>query len=540
LAGTAKLLLLVLSAIILIAGVSGYFVLIRPYVKQASAIISESKDTESVLARERGHRLRMMSDLSHQLRTPLSAILGNAELMQRWDLDGKQRESVRALIGSASNMMHVLDEVMDETAIQKGELEVNRHKFNLHECVEQASEMLRPLTVSHHVTLTTFVSSDVPVWVVQDEKRFRQVLLNVAGDVIRHSEGKKIDLNVEFLNKAEGMVQLKITLIGVDPSLADIYSKLRDEHNSGALSRDLSLRLVHELGGRIWTEDGPHGRLLCITMIAEETKAAASENVRDLAGLKALIIEQDKNILKVLIRQLGTWGIQSTPFNSLELVEEVLGNLQKFDICIIDVDPPGGESLILAEKLARQTEGRLPIIALTSTADSVVESKSPLLNAYLTKPVKQIRLFETITGLLRIDDSLVLSQPSTGRSNAQIDQYALNVIIANDNELHRAVAARTLNLLGHRFENAFSLEELREKMSEKHYDLVLVGHDERHWKGFRLGQNQKDKNNKDSTVVIGVTNEFNAELPSGYDDLVKGGFTGEKLEEKIRNWFEFE
>jgi CheY-like chemotaxis protein len=124
----------------------------------------------------------------------------------------------------------------------------------------------------------------------------------------------------------------------------------------------------------------------------------------------------------------------------------------------------------------------------------------------------------------------------TGTTN---DPYSLNVIIAQDNDLHRAVAERTLQLLGHSCENAFNIDDLQDKLAHKHYDLILVGADEGKWKSFKLSGRTSKLNSKEETVVIGVSEQSIEKTPD-FDDVLTGKFTGDKLEEKIKSWFEFE
>jgi two-component system sensor histidine kinase/response regulator len=257
-----------------------------------------------------------------------------------------------------------------------------------------------------------------------------------------------------------------------------------------------------------------------------------------LSGIRVIVIEEDKTNLKVLIRQLSTWGIQSTPFDNLELVEEISGSISRFDLCIMNVDQPDGAGIKMAEKLIQLSGNKLPVIAVTSRGGGLIQTPSELLTTFLTRPIKQLRLFETIARVLEVSEA-ELMKVKEDKLGSSSDPYSLNVIIAQDNDLHRAVAERTLQLLGHKCENAFNLDDLQDKLAHKHYDLILLGADENKWKSFKLDGRSGKLNSKDETVVIGVSEQL-LEKKQEFDDVLTGNFTGDKLEEKIKSWFEFE
>jgi len=517
--------------------VVGFLLLIRPYIKWAKLANKDSDAMALRLESERKQKIQLMEDLNLQLRTPLSAIIGTAELMAKSEMDPRQQESVRSVLSSASSIINVLDDLVDHSAIENGLIQMQKTRFNLHENMEQVLELIKPLLKNQRTTVSFYVGQGVPAWIHQDEKRIRQVLLNILGDVIKSDSNASLVCSVELIHQTEELAQLKYCLSGVDVEIADQYSKLqRTTEGVTALGRELTARIIFDLGGRVWSETGKDGRgVICFTVIGEVSTLQNLRQDRDLTGIKALVIDEDKTNLKVLIRQLSTWGIQSTPFNSLDLVEEIMASVLKFDLCIMNVDQEGGEGIKMAERLVQLSGNKLPVIALTSKGGSLVQTNSKLLTTFLTRPVKQIRLFETIARVLDVSET-ELMKVKPGKS---ADPYALNVIIAQDNDLHRAVAERTLQLLGHKCENAFNMDELQDKLSNKHYDLIIVGADEKKWNSFSLTGRVSKLNSKEETVVIGIAQET-VNKRDEFDDLLTGKFTGDILEEKIKAWFEFE
>jgi signal transduction histidine kinase/CheY-like chemotaxis protein len=524
--------LIVFSLVLLVVG---FVFLIYPYLRFAKKANTETEVMSNRLDAEKKQRVALMTDINLQLRTPLSAIIGTSELMLRWELDVKQQESVRSLLGSAGNIMHVLDDIADHAGMENGDAKISKARFNLHENLEQVIELLRPLARNYKVELSFYCRQGVPLWVQQDEKRLRQILMNILGDSIKSSVGSKIVCSVDLVHQTEDLAQIKYTISGVHKSAVEQYTLTQKENFT--LGKDLTSRIAFELGGRVWSHSSNEGPgEIFFTLVAEVLAQPGNRTTRDLSGIRVIVIDEDKVNLKVLIRQLSTWGIQSTPFDNLDLVEEIIGSISRFDLCIMNVDQPEGAGIKMAEKLIQYSGNKLPVIAVTSRGGGLIQTPSELLTTFLTRPVKQLRLFETIARVLDVSETeLMKVKEDKGNSS---DPYSLNVIIAQDNDLHRAVAERTLQLLGHKCENAFNLDDLQDKLAHKHYDLILLGADENKWKSFKLDGRSGKLNSKDETVVIGVSEEL-LEKKQEYDDVLTGNFTGDKLEEKIKSWFEF-
>lgn len=531
------IMLIIFVGVSLVMVVLGFVFFILPYVRYAKQTHGESELMSERLVLEKKQRLALMSDLNLQLRTPLSAIIGTSELMMNWNLDGKQQESVKSILSSAGNIMHVLDDIVDHTGMENGDTTISRTKFNLHENLEQVIELLRPLARNYKVEISFYCRQGVPQWVQQDEKRLRQVLMNILSDAIKTANGSKIVFAADLVHQAEDLAQIKFTITGLSKNGVDQYSV--DANDRITLGRDLTSRIAFELGGRVWSHFNQQGEgEILFTLISEVVSMPGAKVSRDLSGIRVIVIEEDKTNLKVLIRQLSTWGIQSTPFDNLELVEEISGSISRFDLCIMNVDQPDGAGIRVAEKLIRLSGDKLPVIALTSRGGGIIQTPSEVLTTFLTRPVKQLRLFETIARVLDISEAELMRVKEEKVGNAP-DPYSLNVIIAQDNDLHRAVAERTLQLLGHKCENAFNMDDLQDKLAHKHYDLILLGADESKWKPFKLTGRSSKLNSKDETVVIGVS-EQSTNKSEEFDDVLIGKFTGDKLEEKIKAWFEFE
>ncbi|MFN9800874.1 MAG: response regulator, partial [Bacteroidota bacterium] len=166
-----------------------------------------------------------------------------------------------------------------------------------------------------------------------------------------------------------------------------------------------------------------------------------------------------------------------------------------------------------------------------------------LYNAYLTKPVRQSRLLDTIAEVMKRSKPEPSVLAVGGRFEGRFNQSRLKVLIAHDNELTRAVTEKTLQLLGYPFEVAHSGEELLEQSRRDHYDLIIMDADMPNVSGVEtVRRMRRIKSDEDMPVVIGILStdgiERQACLKAGMDDVMTRPLRTEDLQRKILYWME--
>jgi CheY-like chemotaxis protein len=247
------------------------------------------------------------------------------------------------------------------------------------------------------------------------------------------------------------------------------------------------------------------------------------------------------------VKQLSVWGIQATPFNSPELVSEILSNLRKFDLVIMDMQMPEMDGKELSRKIReRYTASELPIIVLSSLGENLMSDHENMYNAFLTKPVKQSRLLDTIIEVMRISPlERAKGKLQTGNYELMSQKTNIKILVAQDNELSRAVTSRTLELLGHKYETVSSSKEVLEKSRRNDFDLILMDVKNGHIDGLETTRQLKKLIGRDSMpVIIGLTENAKSDkqqcIQAGMDDLMEKPMRAEVLQEKIHYWLESE
>ncbi len=525
---------------------------------QASELL-ENK-SKLVLSTE-ATKTEFLANMSHEVRTPLNGVLGMTDLLARTKLDEEQRSYVKNIHSSAQNLLDLVNDVLDYSKIKSGKLELHKERFVLSECVDQVTDLMKPLASIKQLELMSDIDSDVPMEIVQDELRLRQVLLGLVNNAIKFTENGEVSVHAEVVNKESDFVQIKFAIkdtgIGMAPETIDklfqsFYqadSSISKKYGGSGLGLAIAKNLVQEMGGRIWVESKIGvGTTLYFTIVAETAGTEHKAKLKALNGLKALIVDDNKTNLKILVKQLSAWGMQATPFNSPELVAEIMSNLHKFDFIIMDMQMPEMDGNALAQKIRKEYSlEKLPIIVLSSVGEHLMADGEGLYNAYLTKPVKITRLLDTIIDMMRVSPTQLAKEQLT-RGNFELPHHKSNlrILVAQDNELSRAVTAKTLELLGHKDESVNSANEVVERTMTTDFDLIIMDLKMEGSDSVDAAKRIKKMTfrNEIVPVIFGLSeNEQQDKLrctEAGMDDLVQKPMRAEVLQEKIHHWLEVE
>jgi signal transduction histidine kinase/CheY-like chemotaxis protein len=501
-----------------------------------------------------------LANMSHEVRTPLNGVLGMTELLLKTRLDEEQRNFARNIHSSAQNLLDVVNDILDHSKLQTGKLELHRERFSLSEVIEQVIDLMKPTAHGKRLELMSDVDMNIPVELIHDERRLRQILMNLVNNGIKFTDNGEVLIKVELLNRESNFVQLQFSIkdtgIGIDQeAIANLFqsfyqvdSSISKKYGGSGLGLSICKDLIQAMGGRIWVESKPgQGSTFYFTMVAESSASKQQEKIDALHGMRALIVDDNKTNLKILVKQMSAWGIQATPFNSPELVAEIMSNLHKFDFVIMDMQMPEMDGKALSKKIReRYTEKQLPLIVLSSVGEHLMIDGSEMYNAYLTKPVKQAKLLDTIIDVMKISPaSKAKDQVTRGNSEIQPLNSNLRILIAQDNELTRAVTSKTLELLGHKYDLVPTSKEAVDKAAVNHYDLILVDIDNPSSSNDGKDTTRKLKKNfskNNAPVIFGVTNDEAAEhqscIEAGMDDTLAKPVKPEILQEKILHWLD--
>ncbi|MBL7941584.1 MAG: response regulator [Flavobacteriales bacterium] len=541
------LMLVTLSGLVL-----SFILFIKPVVRKMNQQHKELSDMNKTL-REMGQmKDDFMATIGNELRAPVEGLSNLVNLMSDTSLNADQQRLLRGIKSGTEHLSRQISDLMDLSKMKKGEFEQVRSRFNLREMMEEVVDGIKPLAHAKNLEVMYEVADDVPAEINQDEFRIRQVLHKLLSNAVKFTERGEVVARLELVNELDNLVHLRFSVRDTGKGMneqasRDLFRKQMISSTDGqgsGIALSLSKELVNQLGGRIWVDSKPGiGSTFYFTVVGEVMLRIDSREVA-LKELKALVIDDNKTSLKILVRQLSNWGIQATPFNSPELVAEVFDNLHRFDFCIMDLEMPEMDGRSLARRIREKyPEKEFPIILLSNSGRQLVEDDQSLYSAYLTKPIKTNRLLDTISQVIGISTVELSKLAYQIKGDADtVGPKGLKVLIAQDNELSRAVTNRTLERLGYSCDVATSGQQVLEKVRLASYDVLVMDVRTSDIDGIETTRTlQKTSSRKKLPLIIGIADspeDGNRGMAAGMDDCINLPKVQDEIESKINAWFE--
>ena len=367
---------------------------------------------------ERANRAKndFLSRMSHELRTPLAAIMGFSELLGLADIGQREREWAGTILKSGQHLLQLVDEALDISRIEAGELGLSVEPVALGPLVDDAIEMIEPLARGHGVAIRQPAISDHSGYVRADKQRLKQVLINLLSNAVKYNrEGGEVRISVGVNGSDRMRVAVSDTGPGIDPaSLGKLFTPFErldagEEVQGTGLGLALSKSLVEAMGGTIEVSSAPgEGSTFAVELARGEPAAVArlGPDERELiaersyGGERSLLYVEDTVANVRLIEEI----LQSRP--SVRVLPTAMGRLglelaaeHEPDLIILDLHLPDMDGEEVLAQLQRDERTReIPVVILS--ADATKQSRGPLMEAgaraYLTKPIGVRDLLEVV------------------------------------------------------------------------------------------------------------------------------------------------
>jgi signal transduction histidine kinase/CheY-like chemotaxis protein/HPt (histidine-containing phosphotransfer) domain-containing protein len=509
-------------------------------------------------------KAEFVATISHEVRTPLNAVLGMTDLLNLTSLTRKQREYIQTIQSSGDMLISLVDNLLDFAHLESGRIEVQHNEFDVIDLLERVLRMMGHSSSSKGLELVVDVRHDFDLRIVADKQRLRQILVNVINNAIKFTDEGEVVVTSDVVEAEEGSSKLCFTVADTGPGIdADQRDRLFAAFASGArpqstqtygsgLGLVICKKLLDAMGGTIDLRPGETGgTVVRIELPVTRARASSADDLNTPSEAwpeKVLSLHANRSAARSFCRLLHKWDIAC---ETVYDIEDAMHRLRvaasagkPFDCVIVDSSLTPADRLQTARRIrASAAMADTPIVLLTSISEPLSVGEVSTLGGIrcINKPVLPLELRYNLLRSVR-SEAAAAPLPAAPKGS-DTEPRELRILIAEDNPVSSGVLQNMLRTEGFGADVVDNGPAVLEELEVRPYDLLLLDCQMPGMDGDVVSRmiRKSPERFPGNPVIVAVTADTTENhrakcLAAGMDDFVPKPVRLDTLRNGLRRW----
>jgi hemerythrin-like metal-binding protein len=507
-----------------------------------------------------------LSNMSHEMRTPMNAIIGMTAIGKNSDDQEKKDYAFRKIEDASTHLLGVINDILDMSKIEANKLELSLEAFEFERMLRKVADVINFKMDQRKQSFYVTIDRKIPHTLVGDDQRLSQVIVNLLSNAVKFTPDEgSIRLNAYFEGEENGLCTIRIevtdTGIGISPeqqkrlfnSFEQAESSTTRKFGGTGLGLAISRRIVELMGGEIWIESElGKGSTFIFTV---KMKRGAMEQIHTLnpgvnwSNLKILVVDDESEVWRYFADIAQRFGIRCDTASGGEEALALIKDKGPYDIYFIDWKMPGMNGMELTARIREQCGDKSVVTMISGTEWNLIadDAKAAGVDRFLAKPLFPSSIADLINECLGITNAA-----ANGESEETADAFkGYRILLAEDVEINREIVLALLEPTALDIDcagNGAIAVEMFKKEPEK-YDMIFMdvqmpemdGYEAtRRIRAFEEDLRTKTAEYQNIPIVAMTANVFREDveksLAAGMNDHIGKPLNFDEVMEKLRKY----